>query len=154
MLELDAINCEITCAPTIFPNIVADSLWSSVMPTYNILSNLFCKIYKIYHDCNHEEETYQRNNNMTHNTLFNHENLQSLPWQLQAQMPQESGTFVHNDVLHALPLNKSCLLVLQPVKPLPENWKLIFLLCRGWKMYYDQFLCKIEWLSATGTHIR
>ena len=60
---------------------------------------------------------------MAHGILYNHENLLSLPWQLQAQIPQESDTSVHNGVHHALPTHKSCLLVLQPVKTIARKLK-------------------------------
>lgn len=65
MLEFSVNAWEITCAPTTFANIVADSLWSSVSPTYSISSNLFCKIYKYLPWKQPWREKYQRNNIVT-----------------------------------------------------------------------------------------
>lgn len=113
-----ALSCDITWAPTTFANIVADFLCSSVRPTYNISSSLFCKMYKHWSTCyNSIEERNGMGSKQVYDATITTSKAYLIPLQLVAHIYQESYISVHNGALHVLLLYKNCLSNLQP-----DNW--------------------------------
>lgn len=112
--ELEDSDWEITWAPTLLANIVADFLCSSVSPTYSMWSNRFWNIFKT--TGNLMDRVIKQARLYNKGICINHINWRIgwIPWPLQEHNDPARDASSHNGALRGLHQTKSCLSVLPP----------------------------------------